>query len=160
MTEEWRDIEGFEGIYQISSWGRIKELDHINSKGIHRREKLIRKCPVNNGDIAKTVAETFPELIYIVSKPEDDDTNDFYHDIKRFYVYHKDGNRYNNHADNLYYIFSFPEPKWNNQACYCVETGIGYWDYWDAKKATGANIKDIKEAQKSKKLTAAGYHWE
>lgn len=25
-TEEWRDIKGYEGLYQISDWGRVKAL--------------------------------------------------------------------------------------------------------------------------------------
>lgn len=25
-TEEWRDIKGYEGLYQVSDWGRVKAL--------------------------------------------------------------------------------------------------------------------------------------
>lgn len=25
-VEEWRDIEGYEGLYQVSDWGRVKSL--------------------------------------------------------------------------------------------------------------------------------------
>lgn len=28
-NEEWRDIEGFEGIYQISDCGRVKSLERV-----------------------------------------------------------------------------------------------------------------------------------
>ena len=33
--EEWRDIEGYEGLYQVSSLGRIKSLDRYDSRGNH-----------------------------------------------------------------------------------------------------------------------------
>lgn len=36
--EEWKDIKGYEGLYQVSNEGRVKSLDHIivcnNGKGI------------------------------------------------------------------------------------------------------------------------------
>lgn len=38
MTEEWRDVEGYEGLYQVSSLGRIKSLAHA-----YRRRHSITK---------------------------------------------------------------------------------------------------------------------
>lgn len=29
MQEAWKDIEGYEGLYQVSNLGRVKSLDHI-----------------------------------------------------------------------------------------------------------------------------------
>lgn len=29
MNEEWKDIEGFEGLYQISNFGNVRSLDHM-----------------------------------------------------------------------------------------------------------------------------------
>lgn len=29
LVEEWRDIEGYEGYYQVSDWGRVKSVDRI-----------------------------------------------------------------------------------------------------------------------------------
>lgn len=31
--EEWKDINGYEGIYQISSYGRVKSIDRVLSNG-------------------------------------------------------------------------------------------------------------------------------
>ena len=39
MTEEWRDIPGFEGSYQASSLGRIRSLDR-DGAGTERRYRL------------------------------------------------------------------------------------------------------------------------
>lgn len=49
MTEEWKDIKGYEGIYQVSNFGRIKKLETIGSDG--RKLKPIMKKPTlsNNG---------------------------------------------------------------------------------------------------------------
>lgn len=29
MTEAWKDIEGYEGLYQVSNFGRVKSLDRV-----------------------------------------------------------------------------------------------------------------------------------
>lgn len=36
--EEWKDIEGYEGLYQVSSFGRIKSLNYNNTK----QEKILQ----------------------------------------------------------------------------------------------------------------------
>ena len=35
MTEEWKDIKGYEGFYQISSFGRVKSL-------YFKKEKILK----------------------------------------------------------------------------------------------------------------------
>ena len=42
--EEWRDVSGFEGIYQVSNYGRVKSLDRFDCAG--RRLKGVIRCPV------------------------------------------------------------------------------------------------------------------
>ena len=44
--EEWRDIEGYEGLYQVSSYGRVKSLR--NNKG-NTREKIRKQGKNNKG---------------------------------------------------------------------------------------------------------------
>lgn len=39
--EEWRDIEGFEGLYKVSNFGRVKGLDRITSDGKHIKGKIL-----------------------------------------------------------------------------------------------------------------------
>ena len=49
--EIWKDIEGFEGMYQVSNMGRVKSLERIvwNNRGYYRTlHEKIRK-PVDNG---------------------------------------------------------------------------------------------------------------
>ena len=49
MEEEiWKDIEGFEGYYQVSSLGRVRSLDRIiirrDGIQIHKKEKILKQA--------------------------------------------------------------------------------------------------------------------
>ena len=56
--EEWRDIEGYEGLYQVSNEGRIKSLERVWVSGKdynitrHHKEKIIKCGNVNNYQLA------------------------------------------------------------------------------------------------------------
>ena len=95
LEEEFRDIPGYEGLYQVSNLGRVKSLG--NNKG--KKEKI--KTPIKTTDgyydiglhknkvkkmvkVHKLVAEAF------LSNPDN-----------MPYVTHKDGDRKNNCVDNL-----------------------------------------------------------
>lgn len=53
MEEIWKEIPGYEGLYQISSLGKIKSLNRIivNCKGVKKRipEKLLAICKHKQG---------------------------------------------------------------------------------------------------------------
>lgn len=101
----WKDIKGYEGHYQVSDDGRVRSLKS--------KEPLVMKphpagrgyetvCLCKNGNakhayIHRLVAEIFLE------NPENKPT-----------VNHKDGNRLNNHVDNLEFM-TYSE---NNQHAY------------------------------------------
>jgi len=93
MDEQWKDVEGFEGIYQISNHGRLKSF-HKNAIGEIRSVKnkngwyltvpLCARSKRKTARIHRLVAEAF------IPNPEN----------KRE-VNHKDLNKQNNHVDNL-----------------------------------------------------------
>lgn len=47
MVEEWKDIEGWEGIYQVSNLGRVKSLERKRADGRTYKE-IIKKQGLNN----------------------------------------------------------------------------------------------------------------
>ena len=49
MEEIWKDIKDFEGIYQVSSFGRIKSLQMYANGGYKKREKILKPCNNGNG---------------------------------------------------------------------------------------------------------------
>ena len=81
MAEEWRDIKGFEGQYQVSNMGRVRSLDrivptHHNGRRLARgkvmspcfssgylKVVLYRNNKYNNRLVHRLVAEAFIEPI-------------------------------------------------------------------------------------------------
>lgn len=47
--EEWRDIEGYEWVYQISSFGRIKSLERIDNNNHLVKERILKQSIKNTG---------------------------------------------------------------------------------------------------------------
>ena len=49
MSEEWRDIDGYEGRYQVSSMGRVKSLEWTDSLGRTVKERILKPNVVGRG---------------------------------------------------------------------------------------------------------------
>lgn len=58
--EEWRDIKGYEGLYQVSDWGRVKSLDRTVIQKANGGKEITRKYP---GTILKQTMEKDGYLI-------------------------------------------------------------------------------------------------
>lgn len=99
MKEIWKDIKGYEGLYQISNLGRVKSLTHISTNNHIMKGKILKYRKTKNGRIqiglykngkqsqkylSRLVAETF------ISNPNNLPE-----------VNHKDENIENNCIDNL-----------------------------------------------------------
>lgn len=174
FTEEiWKDIKGYEGLYQISSVGRVKRIDkeiivktpHKGTfvkiwkgrilkpgKGMYFMIDLCKNNKVKRKLIHRLVAETFipnPE-----NKPQ---------------VNHIDGNKYNNKVSNLEWV-SISEnaihayrklgripPR--NASIICIETGKIYKKMLDAQEDTGILITSICNNLSGKSSHAGGFHW-
>ena len=103
MAEEWKDIQGYEGKYQVSTLGRVKSLARIIYKGHYQAfysEKIMIAYLEKNGYLStrlydgnnknkkilihRIVAQAF------LSNPE-----------KKAQVNHKNGDKTNNRIENL-----------------------------------------------------------
>lgn len=92
--EEWRWIKGYEGLYQISSHGRLKSFrkkkdgyicSNVNQYGWYLTVNLFDESKKRKTKrIHILVAEAFIGEI-----------------PKGYHVHHKDGNKQNNHVENL-----------------------------------------------------------
>lgn len=108
MKEQWKDIDGFLGYYQISNFGRVKSLcrkvPHPQAKCgyIVRNEKI--KKPKTNSDGYKVVClqmcgnKRYVSVHRLVAEAFIPNPN------KYLEINHKDYNRTNNRVDNLEWI--------------------------------------------------------
>lgn len=96
QTEEWRDIPGYEGIYKVSSTGRIYSAPrtttkgglmrcHVNNKNGYVYAQLYKNGKTRNARVHRLVASAF-----LGNRPE-------------LQVNHIDGNKTNNSVSNLEY---------------------------------------------------------
>ena len=101
LNEEFKDIKGYEGIYQISNYGRVKNIRKYNaiSNQYYKREKIL-KCLINKGNYLKVglIKDKIKKccLIHRLVATHFIDNNENNKEIN-----HIDTNKHNNRIDNL-----------------------------------------------------------
>lgn len=146
MSEEiWKDIPGYEGLYQVSNLGRVKST-HFKSAKIMKQHVVrggylvvtLRKNKKQSGKyVHRLVAELFVEKR-----------------IGAWIVNHKDGDKTNNNSSNLEWgtfqqnilHAAYSLNKMSATPVACVETGIIYPSGGIAAKATGGDSTSILQA--------------
>ena len=131
MQEEWRDIKGYEGLYQVSNLGRVKSLERYvwNGKAYaHKNEKIMSLDKLKNGYLtANLYKNNISKRHYIhrlvaqafLSKSE-----------KHTEINHKDENKANNCIDNLEWCTH----KENMNSGTCIERRKSNMDFFAAAK--------------------------
>lgn len=93
FIEEWKDIEGYEGYYQISNFGNVK-----NSKTNH----IIKLSDINSvGYYRVTLYNPIKKRFFVHRLVAYHFCDDYEENL---IVNHKDGNKKNNHASNLEWV--------------------------------------------------------
>ena len=97
--EIWKDITGYEELYQISNYGRVRSLDRYDSMGRFKEGIMLKTYDNGNGYKKITLyknglCKTFSvhRLVAIAFIPNDNNLPQ---------INHKDENPSNNHVDNL-----------------------------------------------------------
>ena len=96
MTEIWKDIEGHEGVHQVSNLGNIRSIDHIDKNHRHCKGKILKPRLIRRGYLQVTFRSYKPLYVHravaMAFVPG-------YFDGAQ--VNHKDENKTNNNAENL-----------------------------------------------------------
>lgn len=188
MIERWADVPGYEGLYKVSTTGKIKRCPKIYFCGSNKGTKRVLQEEIIKGDtthghkrvalykdgnferfmVHRLVAQVFipnPE-----NKPEIDHINTI-----------RDDNRVENlrwvtHLENINNPLTKQKQKsaqlgeknyWHkrygalhhaSKKVLCVETGIVYAGIAEAQRAIGGKF-NISECCNGKRKTCKGYHW-
>ena len=98
----WKDIKGYEGLYQISNSGEVKSLSRAVKNRYSTRtvkEKILVKCIDKMGYYKVNLSKNDKKKTYKIHKL----VADHFLNEKNECVNHKDGNKLNNSVDNLEY---------------------------------------------------------
>jgi hypothetical protein len=167
MIEIWKDIEDFEGMYQVSSFGRVRSLDRQvrNGHGYYvRRGRMLKPRATSNGYLQVALSNQTQKLVHRLVADAFIPNKDNLPQIN-----HKDENKKNNHLENLEWC----TPAYNNcyngrsqriaekrkKAVRCIETGQIFKSIKEAEKAVGV-VGSITPCIHGRTKTAAGHRWE
>ena len=157
--EEWRDIEGYEGLYQVSNLGRIKSFrdNHYNF-----REKILKLKYHNDGYVYINLCKDHNQKTFRVHKLV---AQAFIPNPKKYNeINHKDENKQNNKAENLEWC----DREYNNNygtkkdrfidtrgtKVRCINTGKIYRSTREASRDTGIDNSFISKCCRGKYKTA------
>ena len=174
MIEEWKNISGYEGLYQVSNLGRIKSLSHRSN---HRNELILKPAIVQgykkvnlckNGKSKIYPVHRLVAIAFIENKENKPEVN------------HVDGNKLNNCINNL---------EWNTKSenqKHCISTGLRimkkgfenklskkvakvdintgeilkiYGSYREAERTTGIAHSNIKKCVNGFYQQMGGFKW-
>lgn len=157
IKEIFKDIEGYENLYQISNHGRVKSLGNDKT----RKEKILKLTKYNNGYLMVILSKQGKVKHFLVHRlvseafiPNPDNLS---------CVNHKDENKMNNTIQNLEWC----DYKYNNnygtrtektsKKVLCVETGVVYPSVKEAKEKT--KLHSIDAVCRGMRKTCGNFHW-
>ena len=174
MKEIWKDIEGYEGIYQVSNKGRVKSLKRkiCSNSNNHKYNTLSEKLLKLSGGgkyiqvilckDGKTSAKLVHRLVAQAFIPNPENFSE---------VNHIDEDKTNNCIENLewcdrLYNCNFGtrnerRAKSKSKSVMCLETGEVFSSAKEAQEKTGIFASAIGACARHKKhyYTAGSFHW-
>lgn len=174
MKEVWKDIQGYEGIYQVSNLGKVKSLDRfIRKKGkrngvYHIKEKILKSSTDDTGYLQVNLSKNgIYEKVHIhrlVAKAF------IKNPYKKLQVNHIDGNRINSMVNNLEWVTDSENKfhAWKNlprkslkRKVYQISKDNQIIKEWESIKEAQNSLKitHISECCRGKYKTSGGYVW-
>ena len=181
MQEEWRDIKGFEGYYQVSNLGRVRSVDRViintgnkgENKRSHYKGKILRQAHRNKGYLGVILTKNSKQHSFSVHRLV---AQAFIPNIKNLpQINHKDENKENNSVDNLEWCdckYNINYGSWRQKQSYSHKGKYSkkvvqldksghlikmFNSITEAEKETG--IRHISAVARGQRKYAGGYIW-
>ena len=185
MQEIWKDIEGYEGCYQVSNLGRLKSLERTvkgNNGGVYVKKEKILTPTINSSGyyhtclrkdgrsvavyIHRIVAQAFlpnPDNLPLINHKDEDKTNNRVENLE--WCSAKYNTNYGSANDrrceslkkrNNNYNIGIPKVR---RKVLCLETGIIYNSLKSVNTQLGLHHHRISQCCKGIRNTCGGYHW-
>ena len=162
MNEEWRDIKGYEGKYQVSNLGRVKSLARDTNNQYCKVDKIIDSKPNKFGYLnvnlyKKGKGKSFKvhrlAAIHFIENPENLPE-----------VNHKDEDKTNNRVDNLEWCSRQYNVEYSQgKAVIGINKVSGlileFPSISEASRQTGINSRNICACLKGRQKSTGGYYW-
>ena len=163
MVEIYKDIEGYEGLYQISNLRNVKSLNY-NHTGI---ERIMKQQKNRQGYLRVRLWKDGKHKHYFIHRLV---ANTFIPNLKNYpEVNHLDENKENNCIENLEWCDHLYNNNFGtrneragkslNRPIKCVETGTLYTSTKEAHEKTGILACSICNCINGRTKTAGRYHW-
>ena len=103
MVEIWKDIKGYEGLYQVSNWGNVRSLDRYkktkNNSFSFIHGQLLKQYVTNRGYLNVYLYSNGKSKFFSIHRLVA--THFLKNTENKPQVDHIDCNKFNNHVDNL-----------------------------------------------------------
>lgn len=171
MAEVWKDVPGFEGLYQVSDMGRVKSLARVMERtgtwATSQKERILKPslCKgyrhvvlCKQGRRQSFAVHRLVALAFVpnpATKPQ---------------INHMDGNKENNRPRNLEWVTSSENNLHRRRvlnggggkaprAVICLDTGIVYASVTEAAKTMGVDLMSILHACQGRSKSSCGCRW-
>ena len=112
--EEWKDVKGYEGLYQVSGMGRVKSIDRIDCANRKLKGIILKQCETRGHYLMVGLSKDgiikcyrVNRLVALAHIANEDDS--------MLQVGHIDDDKQNNNVNNLYWTDSKENNTHNNK---------------------------------------------
>lgn len=163
MIEIFKDIEGYEGLYQISNYGSVKSLGN----GKTRKEKVLKPTKNKDGYLRVGLCKQGKRKMYLVHRLV---TSAFIENPNNYeQINHRDEQKTNNHVTNLEWCTRSYNINYGTRTerataslskqVMCIETGVVYSSTMEVERQLGYFQTYIASVCNGKNKTAYKFHW-
>lgn len=174
--EIWKDINGYEGLYQVSNKGRVRSLDKYDSMGRFHKGDIIsiriknrtgypcidlyKNGERKNVNVHRLVAEAFiknPNNYNVVNHVDGDKTNNCVENLEWCTQSHNIKHAYDNNLHNVDIEKAIKKKK---RKVLCHQNNKVYNSITEAGKELNLNISKICQVCKGTRSHTGGYTFE